>query len=90
MKMKNLTILLLAAVTLTFNAAAQSSHVSHGAAPARSEIMSFDTRRNANEDNRTNVQQYVTFAPIALTRTATVQSVGQVLEVPQIWNNRDI
>lgn len=90
MKMKHLAILALAAISFNFSVAAQPSQISRGAAPARSEIMSFDTRRNANDDNRTNVQHYVPFAPIALTRTATLQSVGQVLEVPQIWNNRDM
>ena len=90
MKMKHLAILALAAISFNFSVAAQPSQISRGAAPARSEIMSFDTRRNANDDNRTNVQHYVPFAPIALTRTATLQSVGQVLEDPQIWNNRDM
>ena len=69
---------------------AQKSQTGFGAAPARAEFVSFDIREDANRDNRQALQFYVPFDPTTLTSNASQRSAGQIVDVLQFWNNRDM
>lgn len=86
--MKRTAILSVALSLGALCAAAQV--VGHGAAPARSEIVGYDTRKNSQQRDRASVTTYVSFDPVEIASNASVRTVGQIVEVPQIWNNRDM
>lgn len=86
--MKRTAILSFALALGAFCAAAQT--VGQGAAPARSEIVGYDTRKNSQTGDRLAVQTFVPFRPVEIAANSSVQTVGQIVEVPQIWNNRDM
>lgn len=69
---------------------AQKSQTGFGAAPARAEFVSFDIREDANRDDRQALQFYVPFDPTTLTSNASQRSAGQIVDVLQFWNNRDM
>lgn len=56
----------------------------------RAEFTPFDTRESAVEGDRSAIERYIPFSPQEVASEGGVRTVGQVVELPLLWTDRDI